>query len=178
MPYTWDNPALFTAHFVNLGGENNFKYFVEQAKKTWSRWPGGSGGPPSQDELIGWAILAPELASDILMRVPLKQYRFIDLIPFLKMASNQTLSPLDQLLWSAATVVNCLSPYRDTGWKMQKLATIGVASKANYPICNAAVDYWVSQMSKMYLDGPRELAGIYFGENPELAGMFPTSFER
>lgn len=168
-PETWDNPAMFTAIYLEMIQEpptQRISRFVEEALSSWSRWPSGSGGPPSQDELIGWGMLRPDLIPEILDEMPLLYYRFIDVRPFLKMRMGQNIGLASQIVWAGSTMVNAWPPRPVTTWKPQKWLTLRVVKQRDYKICNGSIAYWQESSEQKYPGGLADLFSVYFPGHP------------
>lgn len=168
-PGTWDNPALFTAIYFEILKEDpdeSSKKFVYFALQAWARWPDGTGGPPSQDEIIGWAMLRPDLIPGIIERISILDERFFDLVPFLRMRAGQPITQLQQILWAGSTVVNGFPPRSKTTWKPQKWVTLRSVKQRGYKICNFGLSIWQLEMGLQYRGGLAEMLGIYFPDHP------------
>lgn len=202
-PFTWDNPALFSAHALNLMLADDFdglptsrqvtqwENFVADCIMSWARWPGGSGGPPSQDELIGWAILCPGSVPHFLPLIPFKVRRFLDLVPFVKMVRKIKINIFEQIAWALWTwhdsvvlpdsALDWISKYlgflkrRETSGHLLKYAQIQHVV-GQYKITDWAVSHWQKKMSAVYTGGPKELFTIYLGAEHPITMAAPMSF--
>jgi hypothetical protein len=162
-PFTWDNPALYTSHAFNLGVRKySWNEFVAAAVIAWARWPDGTGGPPSQDELVGWAVLYPESIDRWRSLIPFKMLRFFFLGPFLRVCSGLGINIFEQMLWSAYLLMSCRSPHEDTSGKLLFWAQLPQMQR-RYWITNKAISYWQSKMTALYPGGIQEVFMIYFG---------------
>lgn len=130
-----NNPWIYGAYIYALLGEpkellESFAiYYARCFNKEYgrlSRWPDGSGGRVSHDELIGAAYLFPEASSDILHRlddndgiyndsdsVLESMYRFIFLVPFLRQAKGVFVSLQSQVMYCLHLLISCI------GWKKE-----------------------------------------------------------
>lgn len=164
-PYL-NNPWAYGAYVLKLLGRpqelvNRFTAhagYCEIGIGYFRRWPDGSGGPTSHDELLGMAYACePVIARRILSRLEEMggvynskdseydtMYRFLFLVPFLRKRAGYKVGLTDQLKWSIHVVWSAVKSNGSSGplkiWLMEEMKS--------YPICSAAFAFWKSRMKE------------------------------
>jgi hypothetical protein len=146
----------------------------------FNRWPDGTGGKTSHDELVGMAYLNQEAARQIVDYLTEKdgeynntsfketipeennQFRFIWLLPFLKSCAKYRVSLISQVLW-----ISCL--LTDFFKKKENLDGSGLTMR--WLMCERMGQYWLSALAIFFWKLKMKSLGVgpkYIFENKYL----------
>jgi hypothetical protein len=165
-----------------------------QPPPSFFRWPDGSGGDFSHDEMLGAAWLFPEFAHAMSLILiyedgvysngelafpgdPRKnQFRFPFLMPFLRQCSGvMKVSIVSQVIWSLYALASAAL------WKGECSGTLKVWLMADrmreLPISGLAVRLWAWWMESHHKMSPRRIfKENYLTEEPVFAEIAPDRF--
>lgn len=162
----FNNPWIYGAYALKLWGPSpslkkdftTYAFYCEKEPGYFTRWPDGSGGETSHDELMGIAYTCgPEISQRILKRLEERggrynpndkdidtMYRFIFLVPFLRLRATYGAGLIDQIKWSAHVFWSAIKYSGSSGplkiWITEEMT--------GYPLCRAVYAFWESRMKK------------------------------
>lgn len=195
-----NNPWIYLAYATKLVKDANLSDFDRKYElKIWNllcscevkpglynRWPDGSGGVTSHDELIGMAYLVPEMAFRILSHLEIhlgyynnlgtggylrfNLYRFVFLKPYLKVRAKMDLNLWDKLAWSAYMLLDALFyKGRDEDGRLMRWLM------AEHTQHLWATRFWVESMNRK-VRGPKQIFETYLTECPVFREVAPDNF--
>jgi hypothetical protein len=202
-----NNPWIYMAYAVllmELSGDGSYvgrlmveNHFIKceaaapkPAPGLFMRWPDGSGGQNSHDEIMGAAFLSPWIAKRILAYLDANDgefnvtgepetpmqfnvYRMPFLRPYLLACAGTTPSPLSQAAWILSLAVDgLLRKKEDCGgalrfWLMTKVME-------RYPMCRLAIWFWKRRVQK--IQTPKSCLTIEPGEHPIFGQCAPETW--
>lgn len=163
----FDNPHLYCAYISKYFSlnviEDYIKYLTlcENKDGTYNRWPNKTDDAISHDELIGMAYLSPFAAEKILATLRKGwgkydntgtrsffsswQYRWLQLVPYLKNKACQKVTIINDLAWALNCVIDALS---NDGMSGHLMIWLMKDSMRSYYFSKLAIKFWQSRMNK------------------------------
>lgn len=193
----FNNPFIYLAyaklalrsHNEALSQRDILKYIHGCYKNgTFTRWPDGTGGQFSHDEVMGLSYLDEQRAAmciNILEKSDgtfdagdnekKNMFRLIFLMPFLKACAGYRVGLVSQLLWSIHAVVTAMKykPGSESGllkmWLMMD-------KMKDYPICKLACAYFCINMQGRGLNPKVLFTKFYLTECPVMGEIAPEGW--
>lgn len=183
------NRARVLAHFVAC--ENGVQNPRQYDLGCFARWPDGSGGMTSHDEIMGAAFHDPWIALRILGHLdrtggvmnntgelpsdPLglqwNVYRMIFLRPYLLACAEYDVNIFDQFLWCVSLIASfATSPKGDAGTRLRNWLMADKMKR--YKLCRAVIQVWCTRIGM----SPKECLAIEPGEYPVMSEIAPDSW--
>lgn len=189
----FNNPFIYLAYMwllVEQSGEKvpdawelSLAEFGYQCNKngTYTRWPDGTGGTFSHDEVMGASYLNHVVAADMINQLQKtdglfdsdderkNQFRFLFLMPLLKACAGYRVGIISQLQWSIHAMI--------TAWKYKDGSESGILKMwlmiekmKVYPLSRMACIMFGIIMQKKGIT-PRVAFKKYFNDMPDLAEL-------
>ncbi len=200
-----NNPWIYSAYIMKciqdemILGAGIYERLYTHLKKCmvepglFNRWPNGSGGVTSHDEIMGIAWHFPEAAKQILKYLMKNDgiylnkevnnperynvYRMIFLKPFLLACAKYQVSVLSQIKWSVFLVYDLLTHRKkkdlDCGGRLR--IWIMLDRMESLPICKMTIWIWRRIMHSKGL-GPKFCFNYYLAEVPVMKDIAPDRF--
>lgn len=201
-----NNPWIYSAYISKIMGGFNTSLLVDLSKYAekcqikpglFDRWPDGSGGLTSHDELMGlayhfeWAasdilfylsvndglyINKPELINPLVSAERFNVYRMVFLKPFLQACAGYRVGIISQIIW-AGFIAYDLITHRikepDMGGRLRIWIMLEHMSK--YPLTGIAIWLWKKVMHNKGLS-PKKCFTVYLREVPVMTETAPEEF--
>lgn len=194
-----NNPWIFMAYAFKLIKLNdgsvpldkelwNMALNCEKEPGLYNRWPDGTGGVTSHDELIGISFLIPTMSFRILRYLDSNMgyynnltsakglsffrynlFRFVFLKPVLKSFANLELTKLDKFFLYAYLITHAFNPKKDYGGSL----VIWIMTEALKD--NKVVQLW-KKLSNKKMYGPKECFQNYLKECKVFYNNAPIRF--
>lgn len=191
-----NNPGIYTALVVHMLSRYDYRWsyltsFIYHwllLEDKWARWPDGSGGNISHDEMLGWGYLSPRAACSYIGHMEHRfgffpndkgqfqwnrwMYRFVFLKPFLEKRAYGRASLLGKFLWSVYVIQSALQTRRNN---FDADGVIKVWLMCNDPPVSWVAKFWRRRMEKIGLR-PIDIFSVYLSECPTLRLIAPERF--
>ena len=158
----------------------------------FNRWPDGTGGLNSHDEIMGAAYLHEDIARWLLRYLDdndgefnntketstklfrFNVYRMVFLRPYVKARAGLGMGPLAQTIWSGHIILSAMKDYGPDRAGARLRSWMMFHGLKKYWICQLAMRFWVMRMNSK----GESLAGTLMiepKENPILAELAPQA---